>query len=61
MPISRKADRQDLRVGWDYFDADTGGLGLFGFMEGQEMTRREGSAARSHHDGERYPGQDAGR
>jgi len=25
-------------VGWDYFDADTGGLGLFGFMEGQELT-----------------------
>ncbi len=24
--------------GWHYFDADTGGLGLYGFMEGQEMT-----------------------
>jgi basic membrane protein A len=24
--------------GWDYFDADTGALGLYGFMEGQEMT-----------------------
>jgi basic membrane protein A len=24
--------------GWDYFDSDTGALGLFGFMEGQEMT-----------------------
>jgi basic membrane protein A len=24
--------------GWDYFDADTGALGLFGFMEGQEYT-----------------------
>ena len=24
--------------GWDYFDADTGGLGLYGFMEGQELT-----------------------
>jgi basic membrane protein A len=22
--------------GWEYFDADTGGLGLFGFMEGEE-------------------------
>lgn len=22
-------------VGWEYFDAETGGLGLFGFMEGQ--------------------------
>ncbi len=24
--------------GWDYFDADSGGLGLFGFMEGQDLT-----------------------
>ena len=24
--------------GWDYFDADTGALGLYGFMEGQELT-----------------------
>ncbi|MBN2048043.1 MAG: BMP family ABC transporter substrate-binding protein, partial [Anaerolineaceae bacterium] len=24
--------------GWHYFDADSGGLGLFGFMEGEEMT-----------------------
>lgn len=24
--------------GWDYFDAETGALGLFGFMEGQELT-----------------------
>ena len=24
--------------GWDYFDADSGGLGLYGFMEGQSMT-----------------------
>jgi basic membrane protein A len=26
------------KVGWDYFDADTNGLGLFGLMEGQELT-----------------------
>jgi basic membrane protein A len=25
-------------VGWDYFDADSGSLGLYGFMEGQELT-----------------------
>jgi basic membrane protein A len=25
-------------VGWDYFDADTGGLGLYGLMEGQSLT-----------------------
>jgi basic membrane protein A and related proteins len=24
------------KVGWDYFDAETGSLGLFGFMEGQK-------------------------
>jgi basic membrane protein A len=28
-------------VGWDYFDADSGGLGLFGFMEGQQLTKGE--------------------
>lgn len=26
------------KPGWDYFDADSGGLGLYGFMEGQELT-----------------------
>jgi basic membrane protein A len=26
------------KVGWDYFDADSGSLGLYGFMEGQELT-----------------------
>lgn len=25
--------------GWDYFDADTGALGLYGFMEGQTLTK----------------------
>ncbi|MEJ2707266.1 MAG: BMP family ABC transporter substrate-binding protein [Anaerolineales bacterium] len=28
-------------VGWDYFDADSGSLGLVGFMEGQELTPGE--------------------
>jgi len=27
--------------GWDYFDANTGALGLYGFMEGQELTPGE--------------------
>ena len=27
--------------GWEYFDADTGGLGLYGFMEGQNLTAGE--------------------
>jgi basic membrane protein A len=26
------------KPGWDYFDADSGGLGLFGFMDGQSLT-----------------------
>jgi basic membrane protein A len=25
-------------VGWDYFDADSLGMGLYGFMEGEELT-----------------------
>ncbi|MCE1253930.1 MAG: BMP family ABC transporter substrate-binding protein [Anaerolineae bacterium] len=29
------------KVGWDYFDADSGALGLYGFMEGQELTAGE--------------------
>jgi basic membrane protein A and related proteins len=29
------------KPGWQYFDADTGGLGLFGFMEGQTLTKGE--------------------
>jgi basic membrane protein A len=24
--------------GWEYFDADSGGMGLYGFMEGEELT-----------------------
>lgn len=27
------------KPGWDYFDADSGALGLYGFMEGQELTK----------------------
>ena len=26
------------KPGWDYFDAETGGLGLYGFMEGETPT-----------------------
>ncbi len=26
------------KPGWDYFDADSGSLGIYGFMEGQELT-----------------------
>ncbi len=27
------------KPGWDYFEADSGGLGLYGFMEGEELTK----------------------
>jgi basic membrane protein A and related proteins len=27
------------KPGWDYFDADSGSLGLFGFMDGQTLTK----------------------
>lgn len=27
------------KVGWDYFDADANGMGLYGFMEGQTPTK----------------------
>ncbi|MEJ5314142.1 MULTISPECIES: BMP family ABC transporter substrate-binding protein [Anaerolinea] len=27
------------KPGWDYFDADSGGLGLYGFMEGQTLPK----------------------
>ncbi len=29
------------KVGYDYFDADSGALGLYGFMEGQQLTKGE--------------------
>ncbi len=30
---------KSYKPGFDYFDADSGGLGLYGFMEGQQMTK----------------------
>ncbi len=30
---------KSYKVGWDYFDADSGGLGLYGFMEGETPTK----------------------
>lgn len=36
--ITKGVIDKTYKVGWDYFDADTGGLGLFGFMSGQELT-----------------------
>ncbi|NPV56659.1 MAG: BMP family ABC transporter substrate-binding protein [Anaerolineae bacterium] len=35
--ITEKVIAGTYKPGWDYFDADSGALGLYGFMEGQEM------------------------
>ncbi len=37
--ITKSVKDGTYQVGWDYFDADSGGLGLFGFMDGQDMTK----------------------
>jgi basic membrane protein A len=36
--IAQSVIDKTYKPGWDYFDADSGGLGLFGLMEGQELT-----------------------
>jgi basic membrane protein A len=35
--ITEQAMAGTYEYGWHYFEADTGGLGLYGFMEGQEL------------------------
>lgn len=39
--ITQRVINNTYTPGWDYFDADSGGLGLVGFMEGQELTKGE--------------------
>ncbi|MBI9046538.1 MAG: BMP family ABC transporter substrate-binding protein [Anaerolineaceae bacterium] len=36
--IAERVQAGTYEPGWDYFDADTGALGIYGLMEGQEMT-----------------------
>jgi basic membrane protein A len=36
--ITEQVHAGTYEVGWHYFEADTGGLGLYGFMEGEELT-----------------------
>src|SRR5215216_1288417 len=36
--IAEEVKAGTYKPGWDYFDAETGALGLYGFMEGQELT-----------------------
>ncbi len=37
--ITKRVIDGTYKPGWDYFDADTGGMGLFGFMEGETPTK----------------------
>jgi basic membrane protein A len=37
--IAEGVKAKTYKPGWDYFDAETGGLGLYGFMEGQQPTK----------------------
>jgi basic membrane protein A and related proteins len=39
--VAKGVSDKTYKVGWDYFDADSGGLGLYGFMEGQQLTKGE--------------------
>jgi basic membrane protein A len=36
--IAKEVRDKTYKVGWDYFDAETGGMGLYGFMDGQTPT-----------------------
>ena len=36
--ITKKVIAGAYKPGWEYFDADSGALGLFGLMEGQQLT-----------------------
>ena len=37
--VIKAVQDKSYKVGWDYFDADSGGLGLYGFMEGETPTK----------------------
>lgn len=37
--IAKEVQAKTYKPGWQYFDAETGALGLYGFMEGQELTK----------------------
>ncbi len=37
LQIAKDTQAGTYKAGWQYFDADTGGLGLYGFMEGQTL------------------------
>lgn len=37
--IAKQVQAGTYKPGWEYFDADSGALGLFGFMEGEQPTK----------------------
>ena len=37
--ITKEVADKTYKVGWDYFDAETNGMGLFGLMEGEKLTK----------------------
>lgn len=39
--IAKGVQDKSYKPGFDYFDADSGGLGLYGFMPGQQLTKGE--------------------
>lgn len=39
--ITKQVIAKTYKPGWQYFDADSGALGLYGFMEGQSLTEGE--------------------
>lgn len=39
--ITKDVMEKKYKPGWHYFDADSGGLGLYGFMEGEKLTKGE--------------------
>ena len=45
--IAEGVKDKTYKPGWDYFDADSGGLGLYGFMDGQKLTKGMARPARS--------------
>ncbi len=39
--VAKQVIAKTYKPGWEYFDADSGSLGLWGFMEGQSLTKGE--------------------
>ncbi|RPJ51506.1 MAG: BMP family ABC transporter substrate-binding protein [Chloroflexi bacterium] len=37
--VVKAVQDKSYKVGWDYFDADSGGMGLYGLMEGETPTK----------------------